>query len=84
MEFFEIDSTQYDTAQSQVLRSMILRQVKFRAVWYCAESLYTAPSQWPFLKTFVNYEYLGENETEFENILTNWSEAKAGSNDEKN
>ena len=30
------------------------------------------------------YEYLGENATEFENILTHWSEAEAGSNDEKN
>ena len=29
-------------------------------------------------------EYLGENETEFENILTHWSGAQAGSNDEKN
>ena len=31
----------------------------------------------------LKYEYLGENETEFENILTHWSEAEAGSNDEK-
>ena len=32
----------------------------------------------------LKYEYLGENETEFENILTHGSEAEAGSNDEKN
>ena len=31
----------------------------------------------------LKYEYLGENETEFKNILTHWSEAEAGSNDEK-
>ena len=29
------------------------------------------------------YEYLGENETKFETILTHWSIDKAGSNDEK-
>ena len=28
--------------------------------------------------------YLGENKTKFENILTHWSVAQAGSNDEKN
>ena len=44
------------------------------AVWYCAESVFST----------LKYEYLGENETEFENILTHWSEAEAGSNDEKN
>ena len=31
----------------------------------------------------VNFEYLRENETKFENILTHWSVAQAGSNDEK-
>ena len=41
----------------------------------------TAQSQ--FFST-LKYEYLGENETEFENILTHWSEAEAGSTDEKN
>ena len=30
------------------------------------------------------YEYLGENETINETILTNWSVGQAGSNDEKN
>ena len=44
-----------------------------RAV-YCAESVFST----------LKYEYLGENKTEFENILTHWSEAKAGLNDEKN
>ena len=34
--------------------------------------------------TIVNFEYLRENETKFENILTHWSVAQAGSNDEKN
>ena len=29
------------------------------------------------------YEYLGENETKFETILTHWSVVKAGSNNEK-
>ena len=33
--------------------------------------------------TIVNFEYLRENETKFENILTHWSVAQAGSNDEK-
>ena len=32
----------------------------------------------------LNFEYLGENETKFENILTHWSVVQAGSNDEKN
>ena len=31
----------------------------------------------------LNFEYLGENETKFENILTLWSVAQAGSNAEK-
>ena len=31
----------------------------------------------------LKYEYLGENETTFENVLTHWSVAQAGSNDEK-
>ena len=30
------------------------------------------------------YEYLSENKTKFETILTHWSVAQAGSNDEKN
>ena len=44
------------------------------AVSYYAESVFL----------ILNYEYLGENETEFENILTHWSVDQAGSNDEKN
>ena len=28
----------------------------------------------------LNFEYLRENETKYENILTRWSEAQAGSN----
>ena len=32
----------------------------------------------------LNFEYLGENEIKFENILTHWSVAQAGSNDGKN
>ena len=32
----------------------------------------------------TKYEYPGENEAEFENIVTHWPEAEAGSNDEKN
>ena len=31
----------------------------------------------------LNFEYLGENETKFENILTHWSVAQTGSNEEK-
>ena len=31
----------------------------------------------------LNFEYLGENETKNENILTHWSVAQASSNDEK-
>ena len=37
-----------------------------------------------FFDTKKKFEYLSENETEFENILTHWSEAYAGLNDEKN
>ena len=33
--------------------------------------------------TSKKFEYLGENETEFENILTHWSVAQAGSNHKK-
>ena len=33
--------------------------------------------------TSKKFEYLSENETEFENILTRWSVAQAGSKDEK-
>ena len=40
---------------------------------YCAESIFF----------ILNYEYLGENKTEFENILTHWSVDQTGSNDEK-
>ena len=32
----------------------------------------------------LKIEYLGENETKYENILTHWSVAQAGWNDEKN
>ena len=32
----------------------------------------------------LKYEYLGENETKNENILTRWSVTQAGSNYEKN
>ena len=31
----------------------------------------------------LNFEYLGENKTKFENILDHWSVAQAGLNDEK-
>ena len=41
-EFFEIDFTQYDTVQSQVLHSIILRGVTL-----------TARSQQPFLNKFA-------------------------------
>ena len=34
--------------------------------------------------TSKKIEYLGENKTEFKNILTHCSVAQAGSNDEKN
>ena len=44
-----------------------------RAVWYCKESVFS----------IQNYEYLGENETKNENVLTHWSVAQAGSNDNK-
>ena len=37
-----------------------------------------------FFRCIFEFEYLGENETEFENILTHWSVAQAGSNDDKN
>ena len=34
--------------------------------------------------SILNCEYLGENETKFENMLTRWSVAQTSSNDEKN
>ena len=34
--------------------------------------------------TQEKYEYLGENETKNQTVLTHWSVAQAGSNDEKN
>ena len=34
--------------------------------------------------TSEKLEYLGENDTKKENIITHWSVAQAGSNDEKN
>ena len=34
--------------------------------------------------TSEKYEYLGENETKNQTVLTHWSVAQAGSNDEKN
>ena len=34
--------------------------------------------------TSKKLEYLSENETKKENIITHWSVAQAGSNDEKN
>ena len=33
--------------------------------------------------SILNFEYLSENETKIENILTPWSVAQAGMNDEK-
>ena len=36
-----------------------------------------------FLKSLIQ-QYLGENETKNETILTHWSVAQGGSNDEKN
>ena len=33
--------------------------------------------------TSEKYEYLGENETKNQTVLTHWSVAQAGSNDEK-
>ena len=42
--------------------------------WYYAESVFS----------ILNIEYLGENETKFENILTHWSVVQPDSNDEKN
>ena len=39
----------------------------------------------PLSQFFIlNFEYLGENETKFENILTNWSVVQTSLNDEKN
>ena len=35
-------------------------------------------------RTSEKYEYLDENETKNETVLTHWSVAQAGSNDEKN
>ena len=40
---------------------------------YCAESVFS----------ILKYEYLGKNETKFENIWTHWSVAQAGLNYEK-
>ena len=70
----EVDSSQYDTAQSLTPGSLNLREVKFRAVSYCAELVFST----------LKYKYLGKNETKTENILTHCSVAQACSNDEKN
>ena len=71
---------------------MLLRGTWLRTVWYCAE---LDPAQYDTARnltlrsmilrgTSKKYEYLGENETKNETILTHWSVGQAGSNDEKN
>ena len=46
-------SPEYDTAQSQSPRGMILRKVNLPGVSYCTESFMTPESQQQFLKTFA-------------------------------
>ena len=62
-------------------RSMILRRTWLRAVSYCAE---LDSAQYNTAGTSEKLEYLGENEAKNKNILTRWSVAQAGLNDEKN
>ena len=58
---------------------MILRGTWPCAVWYCAE---LDSAQYDTARK--KYEFLGENETKNETILTHWSVGQAGSNDEQN
>ena len=71
---------------------MILRGTWLLAVSYCAELDFARydNAQNLTLRSMIlrgtskKYEYLSENETKNETILTHWSVAQAGSNDEKN
>ena len=69
-----------------------------RAEWYCAELslqiLLIDSAQYDTVRNLTprslilgedseKFEYLGENESKNENILTHWSVAQADSNDEK-
>ena len=54
-------------------RVMIPRQVNLPKVWYPGESLFLT----------LKFEYLREISTKIENILTHWSVAQTGSNEEK-
>ena len=68
----------YSTLHGQHFSFLQLRsRIKF---FYDSAQYDTAQSQFfPILK----FEYLDENETKNETVLTHWSVAQAGSNDEK-
>ena len=72
-KFLMIDSAQYDTAWNLTPRSMI--------PMYCAE---LDSAHYDTARRFRKIEYLSEDETKKENIVTHWSVAQAGWNDEKN
>ena len=48
---------------------------------FCFTPGVSCPGESVFLQ--LKFEYLGQNETKYENMLTHWSVAQAGSNDEK-
>ena len=75
-----IDSTQYDTARNLTLRSMACAEL-YSAQFDLAGNL--TPRSMILRGTLKKYEYLGENETKNENILTHWSVAQTGWNEEK-
>ena len=57
-------------------------QQRSKIKFFVDSELYdTARSQFFFI---LKFEYLSENETKIENILTHWSVAQAGSNDGNN
>ena len=100
MQKFEdvsLDSVQYKETPRRIMRSIKLRRTWLRAVSYCAEldsgqydtvqydtAQNLTPGSMILCGTSKKYEYLGENVTKFENILTHRSVAQAGSTDAKN
>ena len=72
----------YSTIQG--LHFSFLHQCSRIKNFFYSTQYHTALSQYLELFSILNFEYLSENETKIENILTPWSVAQAGMNDEKN
>ena len=64
----------YSDKVKKELNFSFLHQCSRINFFYCAQSVFS----------ILKFEYLGKNKTKNENILTHWSAAQAGSNDEKN